>query len=262
MGYASATDFLPMWSVFPVTVGLMLLAIECGYRLGRHRRKLTQNEDRPPLGEMVTATLGLVAFLLAFTFGLAATRYDIRRGLVVEEANAIGTTYLRAALLPEPQRGDVRSLLRSYVDVRLDATRPGKLIEDIRRSEELHVQLWERAVVVGESQPRSIVVGLFIESLNQTIDLHTKRVALGAGNRIPATIWAALFFVAIVGTALLGYHTGLAGAARSLAIIAMVFAFSAVITLIADLDRPREGFLKVGQQAMTDLRTTMSRPGP
>jgi hypothetical protein len=113
------------------------------------------------------------------------------------------------------------------------------------------------ATAAGREDPGSIVVGFFIESLNGVIDLHTKRFTLGAGNRIPATIWIALDFVAIVGTAVMGYHTGLAGSGRSLAILALVLAFSAVMTLIADLDRPQEGLLRVSQQAMGDLRNSM-----
>jgi hypothetical protein len=257
MGYSGTTDVLPIWGVFLITVAMVLLSIEGGYQLGTYRRQRSEKEDRPPVGEMVAATLALLAFLLAFTFGLAASRFDVRRGLVVDEANAIGTTYLRAAMLPEPHQSEVRTLLRTYVDVRLEAVRPGKLGPAIARSRALHTQLWDHATIVGKEHPSSIVVGLFIASLNELIDLHTRRLTLGAGNRIPGAIWTALYFVAIVGTAVMGYHTGLSGSGRSLAILALVLAFSAVITLIADLDRPQEGLLRVSQQAMSELRDSL-----
>ena len=217
MHYAGPLDLLPIWGVFLATVAVVLLAVEGGFRLGQYRRRRSEQEDRPPVGEMVAATLALLAFMLAFTFGLAASRFDVRRGLVIDEANAIGTTYLRAGLLPEPHRSDVRSLLREYVDVRLEAVQPGKLSQSIGRSEELHARLWAHAAAVGEKNPGSIVVGLFIASLNDVIDLHAKRLALGVRNRIPGTIWAALYFVAIIGTSVMGYHAGLAGSGRSLA---------------------------------------------
>jgi hypothetical protein len=174
-------------------VAVVLLSIEGGHRLGTYRRRRSEQEDRPPVGEMVAATLALLAFLLAFTFGLAASRFDVRRGLVVEEANAIGTTYLRAALLPEPHRAEVRTLLRDYVDVRLEAVEPGKLDRSIARSKELHARLWDHATAAGRENPASIVVGLFIGSLNEVIDLHTKRLtrsapsASGRSSRQPAT---------------------------------------------------------------------------
>ncbi len=169
------------------TVAVIHLAVEGGVRLGQYRRRRSEQEDRPPVGEMVAATLALLAFLLAFTFGLAASRFDVRRGLVIDEANAIGTTALRAGLLPEPHRSDVRRILREYVDVRVEAIQPGKLNRSIARSEELHARLWAHAVAVGEKNPGSIVVGLFIASLNEVIDLHAKRLALGVRNRIPGT---------------------------------------------------------------------------
>jgi len=258
MHYAGSLDLLPIWGVFLATVAVVLLAVEGGFRLGQYRRRRSEQEDKPPVGEMVAATLALLAFMLAFTFGLAASRFDVRRGLVIDEANAIGTTYLRAGLLPEPHRSDVRSLLREYVDVRLEAVQPGKLSRSIGRSEELHARLWAHAVAVGEKNPGSIVVGLFIASLNEVIDLHAKRLALGVRNRIPGTIWAALSFVTIIGTSVMGYHAGLAGSGRSLALLALVLAFSAVVTLIADLDRPQEGLLRVSQQTMIDLQKTLA----
>ena len=261
MHYAGPLDLLPIWGVFLATVAVVLLAVEGGFRLGQYRRRRSEQEDRPPVGEMVAATLALLAFMLAFTFGLAASRFDVRRGLVIDEANAIGTTYLRAGLLPEPHRSDVRSLLREYVDVRLEAVQPGKLSQSIGRSEELHARLWAHAAAVGEKNPGSIVVGLFIASLNDVIDLHAKRLALGVRNRIPGTIWAALYFVAIIGTSVMGYHAGLAGSGRSLALLALVLAFSAVVTLIADLDRPQEGLLQVSQQTMIELQKTLAAPG-
>lgn len=262
MGHGGAIDHLPIWGVFLTTVAVVLLSIEGGYRLGKYRRRRSEQEDRPPVGEAVAATLALLAFLLAFTFGMAASRFDVRRGLVVDEANAIGTTYLRAGMLPEPHRSEVRNLLREYVDVRLEAIEPGKLSRSITRSQELHARLWDHATAVGQKNPGSIVVGLFITSLNEVIDLHTKRLELGVGNRIPGTIWMALYFVAIVATAVMGYHAGLAGSGRSLAILALVLAFSTVMTLIADLDRPQEGLLRVSQQAMSDLRSSLMSTVP
>jgi hypothetical protein len=174
----------------------------------------------------------------------------------VDDANAIGTTYLRAGLLAEPSRTEVRNLLREYVDVRLELVTPGKVEEAIHKSDELHGRLWSQAVAVGEKSPGSIVVGLFIGSLNEVIDLHVKRVNQGLRNRVPGTIWAALYFIAIVALGAMGYHAGLTGTRRSLAVFALVLTFTAVMVLIADLDRPLDGLLRVNPQAMIDLRNS------
>src|SRR4051794_40948932 len=122
-------DVLPLWVLFISTLFLILLAEEGGYRLGKYRGSRAQ-EKEAPVGEMVVAMLGLLAFILAFTFGLAAARFDTRRQILLDEANAIGTTYLRAGMLPE-RRGEIRALLRDYVDTRLLAVRSGKIAEGI-----------------------------------------------------------------------------------------------------------------------------------
>jgi hypothetical protein len=252
---------MPVWALFWAIVALVLVSIEAGHRLGVYRRGRSEREKDAPVGAMVGSTLGLLAFMLAFTFGMASSRYDTRKSLVLDEANAIGTTYLRAAMLPE-RSGEVRALLRRYVDVRLEAVQSGNAADGIRQSEELQGQLWSHAVTVGQQHPESIVAGLFVQSLNEVIDLHAKRVTAGLRNRIPAAIWFGLFVLAVLSLASMGYHGGLVGAGRSLAAIAVALAFSAVIALIADLDRPREGFLQVSQQALADVRASMTDKTP
>jgi hypothetical protein len=224
-------DALPLWALFVFILLVVLLSVELGYRLGKYRRGHHETEKEAPLGTMVGATLGLLAFILAFTFGLAASRFDNRRQLLLDEANAIGTTYLRAGMLPE-QGQQFRDLLRDYVAARLET--------------------------VGNKNPNSIVVGLFIQSLNQMIDLHAARMQAGVRSRIPGAIWLGLFAVACLSLATMGYHAGLSGTRRSLAIVAVAVTFSVVIELIADLDRPQQGVLRVSQQALLDVQRSMN----
>src|ERR1041385_3638084 len=111
MKNAGPIDVLPLWALFVVILLVVLLSVEFGYRLGKYRRSRREEEKEAPLGTMVGATLGLLAFILAFTFGLAAARFDSRRQVLLDEANAIGTTYLRAGIIPE--RGEqIRGLLQ------------------------------------------------------------------------------------------------------------------------------------------------------
>lgn len=262
MATFTTLDFIPLWALFLGTVGVILLSVELGFRLGSYRLRHKEEEKEPPVGAMVGATLGLLAFLLAFTFGMAASRYDDRRGLVLDEANAIGTTYLRAELLPQPQQTEIRRLLREYVDARLQAVQPGQIGEAIQRSESLQNRLWAQAVGVGEKNPGSMVVSLFIQSLNEVIDLHAKRVTVALRSRIPLVIWGALYLVAVFSLVELGYYAGMSGSRRSLATLALVFTFSVVMLLIADLDRPQEGLMRVSQQAMIDLQNSMAPSKP
>jgi hypothetical protein len=207
---------------------------------------------------MVGATLGLLAFLLAFTFGVAANLFAMKRDVLLDEANAIGTTYLRADFLPDADRRAVRELLREYVDIRLSAVETGDIAPAIARSEEIHTLLWARAAANMNANPESIAGGLVIETLNEVIDLHAKRVQVGARYRIPSTIWIVLYAIAFFAFGTMGYHGGLAAANRSFALLAVAIIFSAVIWLIRDIDTSQEGTLRVSQQAMIDLRNSMN----
>ena len=153
-------DALPLWGLFIAILGVVLISVECGYRLGKFRLSRREQEKEAPVGTMVGATLGLLAFILAFTFALASSRFDNRRQLLLDEANALGTTYLRAGMLPEWGE-EVRRLLRDYIGHRLDAVRSGDVTEGIRRSENIQQQVWTEAETVAQKNPNSIVVGLF-----------------------------------------------------------------------------------------------------
>ncbi len=251
-------DALPLWGMFGATVIVVLLSIEGGYRVGRYRHRRSEDEKEAAVGAIVGATLGLLAFILAFTFGLASSRFNARREIVVEEANAIGTTYLRAGLLPNNRDAKIRKLLGEYVDARLEVVQTGNVVKVLRRSDELHRQLWKEAEAVGQEHPDSIVVGLFIQSLNETIDVHSKRVLVGLQNRLPGALWATLYLITMLTMAGVGYHEGLTNSRRSLSIVVLVLTFSSIMTLVADLDRPRDGFMTVSQQAMIDLSKMMS----
>ena len=121
-------DYLPLWGVFIVTAVLLVLAMQAGFWLASHKRQRSpEGQKSGPVGEVVAGLLGLLALLLAFTFSLAASRFDTRRTLVMDEANALGTTWLRAGMLPEPHGTAIRKLLRDYLELRLAAVQSGKV---------------------------------------------------------------------------------------------------------------------------------------
>jgi Protein of unknown function (DUF4239) len=250
-------DPFPLWMILPLTIVFGLASFELGYRVAHYRQQLHQEEKESPVGGMVAGTLGLLAFMLAFTFGLAGSRFEDRRQVILSEANAIGTSYLRASMLPEPMRTEVKNLLREYVDLRVETVQqPGNLTQALSKSEELHERLWAQAVAVTEKD-RSPVTALFVDSLNNVIDLHATRVMAGLQSRVPAVIWIVLYLLAILAMEMIGYHAGLANSRRSIAAIALIIGFSLVLFLIADLDRPGQGLLRVSQQSMIDLRKSM-----
>jgi len=250
-------DSIPLWTLGLLTILLTLTSFEIGYRFGRRKKR----EGEGALGTLVGGGMALLAFFLAFTFGLAASRFDTRRQLVLDEANAIGTAYLRAGLVAEPHGSEIRGLLRDYADARIEAVQPGKLNvlnAAIARSEELQRQLWTELTALALADPHSIVGGLLIESLNEVIDLHSMRVTAGLRSRIPGRIWETLYVLTVLAMLAMGFHAGQSGA-RSPAVVPLALAFSAVILVVADLDRPQEGSLRVSQQALIDTRESMDR---
>jgi hypothetical protein len=255
-----ALDRCPLWALFVMTVLVIFLSIEIGFRSAHALGRRSESEQKWPLDEIEAATLSLLAFMLAFTFGLAASRFETRKSLVMDEANALGTTYLRAGILPEPDRTEIRNLLREYLDIRLHAVQSAKVGEGIAGSEALQNRLWSEAAVVGEKNPGSVVIGLFIASLNEVIDLHTKRLTQDR-NRIPSSIWAALYVVSVLGMAEVGYHGGLNTTRRALSVIPLTISVSAVMLLIADLDRSQEGLLRVSPQPLIDLQNSWNGSG-
>jgi hypothetical protein len=253
-------DFVPLGVLFLVTLAIVLASIEAGFRLGRRRAGLTDPESNASVGAMANASLALLAFLLAFTFGFAANRFETRRTLLLDEVNAIGTTWLRAGTLPEPERAGARALLREYVDVRLEAVESGRIDVGIERSEALQARLWESAAALAQRTP-SPVVGLYLQTLNETIDLHAKRISEGLRVRIPPVVWAVLHGVTVLAMGQLGYQSGLAGR-RPLSVPAFAVCFALVMLLIEDLDRPRGGWVEVSQQPMLDLQRSMGEAEP
>jgi hypothetical protein len=246
-------DVLPLWALFFVLLFGSLLLAEAGFRFGRNRSMRTQRESDVTVGAVVAAELALLAFLVAFAFGIVASRFELRRQMVLEEANAIGTTYLRAAMLPNPQGQSIRRLLRDYTDVRLGATTGVPVDEVLQRSEAIHRELWREAIT-GTEHDRSALSGLFIQSLNNVIDLHAARGMIALRNRMPLVVWIVLFVVALLAFFSMGYQSGLTKAARSPMAIVLVLTFSAVTWLVLDLDRPGLGIFRVSQEPMIQVR--------
>lgn len=254
-------DAVPLWIIFTATVAVILLAIEIGFRTGVHNTRKSEDERQAPIDAMVGSTLGLLAFVLAFTFGMATSRYDARTQFVIDDAIAIRTVDLRAQVLPEPHRSEIRAMLREYVDVRVNAVlAPDEIQRGLVRAGELQDRLWSRAAILAHDTSAMSIVGPLMQALSQMIDVHSKRVNAALYHRIPETIWIALYCMTVLAMAITGYRAGVVGRRSLTATLTLVLAFSTIIVLIADLDRPQEGFLKVSQHAMLELQTRLRGP--
>jgi hypothetical protein len=246
-------DLIPLWALYILTVILLLIASEVGYRLGRVIQRHRPDRAEASVGALNGATLALLAFLLAFVISAAVNTFTARRQAVVAEANAIGTTYLRAGYLPDPYATESRQLLREYVDQRLAAVDRASIAQSIARSEEIHNELWTRAETLAKDDS-SPTLALYIASLNEVIDLHTDRINVGLVLRLPWALELTLFIVAMLALVLVGVHAGYSEKRNPVALIAFVMILSAVLLLIEDLSRSQEGLLQVSQQALIDLQ--------
>ena len=253
----------PLLAVYVGTVTLVLLAAEIGFRLGLW----LQSRD-PELGEatlsgpVVGGMLGLMAFLIAFSIGIVIGQQNERRGLVVTEANAVGTAYLRAGFLEEPARTTTRDLLFEYAEIRANATAdPTLLGNTITRSEDIHAELWSTVEDTVRQGNESDVMALFIDSINSVIDVHTLRLA-AFNLRLPSLLGIVLYMATVLSFLLVGVANSADGKRDFAAILLFALAFVAVLIIIVDLDRPQEGLLTVSQRALTDVLGQMTTSSP
>lgn len=254
-------ELIPSGVLFLGTVAVVMAAIEAGYRLGRVTHRRSAGEKESPVSAMEAAILGLLAFMLAFTFDIVSGRFDERKSLVRQEANAIGTAYQRADFLVEPDRTASRRLVKAYVAQRLVAV----LSRDVKQmdqmladSEVAQRELWRMAVENARKDLNSEVGALYIEALNEVVCLHRLRLNIGLQTRVPSAIWMVFYGLILLGMFGVGYQTAIANSKRSMAGPILALSFSLVITLIAELDRPRSRYIPVPQHPMQNLLDRMT----
>ncbi|MGB5190053.1 hypothetical protein [Robiginitalea sp.] len=259
--FQNILDSLAIGWVFVTFLIIAVLVSEVGYRFGYWLQNRTRDEKEGPTSMIVGSLLALMAFLLAISMGMAADRFNRRRSLVLEEANSIGTTYLRAGYLPEPASAEVRNLIRAYVPLRIVSDKLEGVNESISQSSEIQDKLWSIAEELARNNPESQVLALFIESLNQTIDLHEMRIVAGIYSRVPQSILLLLIAGSLLTLAAMGYNSGLMQKRSSTSAVLMILVLGAVITLVVDLDRPQDGLVNVDQRALIDLQEQIGTPG-
>lgn len=249
-------ESLPISLIFIGIALFMLIFCEIGFQFGYHAHMRKDKAAPSTLGSMVGGLLGMLAFVLAFTFSIASSQHELRRNNVLEEANIIGTAYLRADLLDEKSATAVRRLLREYVDIRLNAVQGSDINLALEKSTEIHRLLWKEVSSAAIENP-SPMTSLMVQATNEVIDMHEKRVTAALRNRIPLSIWIALAAITALAMIALGTQVGYTGNRRLIAVIPLVLAFAVLVTLVVDLNRPQKGLIIVSQQSMIDLRSSM-----
>jgi hypothetical protein len=236
----------------PLTIVLIAGSAEIGNWFGL--RSCRANTDNADVGTLAAAALGLLALLIAFSFSMAESRYDARRHLVLEEANAIDSTANFALMLPEPAQQPILRLLRDYVAARIAlvvSSDTAQTQRNIARSLDLQQRLWQQTVTVAAANPPTLTINRFVASLNEMSNLYESRItALRA--HVPSVVTVMLTGTAMVALGFTGYNAGLAGARRRLPLFVMSVTVALLIVLIVDLDRPYQGLIQVPVQALID----------
>jgi len=235
----------------------MVVAMEIGFRLGRRHQDRTSEVISENSGAIQASMLGILALLLGFTFSLALNRHDERSQAVVNEANAIGTAWLRTQLLPEPFRPEIRGQMQLYVDLRmeaalLDMTRQEERDQLLLRTDEAIDQLWSHAAAAAAQEPNPVTTGLFLQALNEMFDAFGSRDAALA-RHVPEMVLFLLYGTFLMTGCVMGFTAGLAGQRNSFATYILTGLIVILVFIIIDLDRPRRGLIEINQQSLISL---------
>ena len=254
-------DSLPIGVLFAAIIILITCAIELGYKAGDTHPENSKKDKEKITSSNSAAILGILGFILVFTFGIVYSRYDKKKELVREEANDIRTAWLRSDFLQEQDRRETQVLLKKYVDLRIEIVNvkdEAKIPQIINESSVIQHQLWNITSLNPRKDMNSQLGALYTVSLNDMINKQALRVSVGLQTRIPTVILAVLFLLVVLGMFGVGYQASIAGSSRrSWLTPIMVLTFSLMITLVVALDRPNSDLMPVPQQPLIDLRAWM-----
>jgi len=253
----------PLW-VIGLSIALIFVAsTECGYRLhGWWRRRTNATIEKSDGGiHILGGALGLLALILGFSFSMALDRYDKRRDLVLQEANAIGTVYQRVQILDQPGQGQLSILLKDYVDVRLEyfaaADDVAKQEAAWTHTENLQDQLWRTMTDAVRPILDTPLSGLVIQSMNEATDLANARRA-AFGSHIPISVLVMVVAYALISAGILGYVLFDSGRRHLVTSTLLTVLLSMVITLVIDVDRPRAGTVVVSVAPLLELQKSIA----
>jgi len=240
-------------------VGMSFL-LEAGRRLGARRIRRHPEGASVGVGAIDGAVFGLLGLLVAFTFSGAASRFDARRQLIVEETNDIGTAYLRLDLLPASAQAELRERFHQYLDSRLATYRKlpdlAAAMQELARGTTLQQEIWSRAVATCAAEgahPSACM--LLLPALNEMFDITTTR-RLAAQTHPPAIIFVMLFAMALASSLLAGYGMASSKVISWVHMLGFAAAMALAVYVIRDIEYPRLGVIRVDtfDQALVELR--------
>jgi hypothetical protein len=244
---------IPIWVDGVVFLVIMLLALEVGYRMGVRRGPVSKDEESSGGDVATTAIFATLGLILAFTYAFTVARHQSRKQVVVDEANAISTAFLRAGLFQDPESAELKRALLNYartrVTTRENTSSRAKIRETLSRSLDAQAKLWPITERIVKSRQSGAVEASLVAAMNQVLDLHTARIALSY-DRIPPPILLMLLFASAASLGIAGFSSGLSGRFRRWRMTALALVLASVIFIIIDFDYPQQGFIRINQQPM------------
>lgn len=260
-------DLFSIEQLFFITLAIMLLSIEAGFRLGKRSQINIAKAQASQVRAIMGAVLGLLAFILAFSFATGQSHYEIRVQQQVEEAQLARKAYFQAEFLPAPYPAQAQQILHKYVSDRVLADQLAKqdqipeVLELADEAEQMHQVLWRIAASTealrSASSGGTLGTTPFTEMVSGLIDIHAQRVQAALMNRIPNVLWISLYLLAILAMLVTGYQAGLVGRRSPVATVSLVLAFSGIMMLITDLDRPFMSLFHMDNHVIVEVLQVM-----
>lgn len=260
-------DMFSIGQLFFITLLVMLLFIETGFHLGKRRQGNIVKAQASQVRSIMGAVLGLLAFILAFSFATGQSHYEVRIQHMVEEAQLARNAYFQAEFLPAPYSAQAQQILHKYISDRVLADQLAKkdsiaeVLELVEESEQMQQQLWRIAAeteALRAATGRAMGSAPFTTLVNALIDIHAQRVQAALMNRIPNILWISLYLLAMLAMLVTGYQAGLVGRRSPVATVSLALAFSGIIILITDLDRPLMSLFHMDNHIMYEVLQEMN----
>ena len=231
-----------------LVAGLLFAANEIGYRIGIHRarRRSAGEHEHLGIGTITAGMLGLLAFALSLTINIAQNRFEARRGLVLQEANAVQSAWLRSKLIEGERGSQITAMIENFAKVQLSYVSTSRLADEaglIDRKTELEVQIWRVMEVLTHEQPTNATSGLALALTEMFGAARAERFAFGS--QVPADMTWMLLGGSVLAIGALGYHLTASGSRHLVLTSLLLVMWAGSIVLIADLDRPRIGVIRV-----------------
>jgi hypothetical protein len=245
---------VPIWVVGVLFAVVLFAAVEGGFRLGLRHHRTDGDEKKKTRGDVTLGSmLALLGLMLAFTYAFSLSRSDLRKQAIVNEANAIGTAFLRAEMAAAPQSTELRALLLEYARTRVvtpEMVATGeKLRATVARSEQAQSRLWPATMRLVQVDVPAPIQASIAQAVNEVLDEHTKRIAV-VFDRLPGVVLLLLVLIAAASLAVAAYNAGLNGRMSRWRISAFALVLAALMLVILDFDQPRRGFIQISDHPL------------